>query len=146
MSRGRQAQAIRLLRVDRKSLELLTRRGTAEHRQVVRAQIALMCHAGQTTTAISEAVGVSVQTVSHWRTRLARQGLKGLQEVARSGRPRRIGQAQRLELLSLACEPAEARGRATPTLDELVERAVERGVVTQISRCLLYTSPSPRDG
>ena len=93
-----------------------------------------MCHAGQTTTAISEAVGVSVQTVSHWRTRLARQGLKGLHEAARSGRPRRIGQAQRLELLSLACEPAEARGRATPTLDELVERAVERGVVTQISR------------
>ena len=134
MSRGRQAQAIKLSREDRKSLELLTRRGTAEHRQVVRAQIALMCHAGQTSTAISQAVGVSVQTVSHWRTRLARQGLKGLQEGARSGRPRRIGAAQRLELLSLACEPAEAQGRATPTLDELVDRAVERGVVAQISR------------
>ena len=134
MSRGRQAQAIKLPRKDRKSLELLTRRGTAEHRQVVRAQIALMCHAGESTTAISEAVGVSVQTVSHWRTRLARHGVKGLEEVARSGRPRRIGPAQRLELLSLACEPAEAQGRATPTLDELVDRAVERGVVTQISR------------
>lgn len=93
-----------------------------------------MCHAGQTSTAISLAVGVSVQTVSHWRTRLARQGLKGLQEVARSGRPRRIGTAQRLELLSLACEPAQAQGRATPTLDELVDRALERGVVAQISR------------
>jgi transposase len=134
MGRGRQAQAIKLSREDRKYLELLTRRGTAEHRQVMRAQIALMCHAGATTTAISEAVGVSVQTVSHWRTRLARQGLKGLDEVARPGRPRRIAASQRLELLSLACEPAEAQGRATPTLDELVERAVERGVVTQISR------------
>ena len=134
MSRGRQAQAIKLSREDRKTLELLTRRGTAEQRQVVRAQIALMCHAGASTTAISEAVGVSVQTVSHWRTRLARHGLKGLDEVARPGRPRRIGASQRLELLSLACEPAEAQGRATPTLDELVERAVERGVVTQISR------------
>jgi transposase len=134
MSRGRPAQAIKLSREDRKSLELLTRRGTAEHRQVVRAQIALMCHAGATTTAIAEAVGVSVQTVSHWRTRLARQGLKGLDEVARPGRPRRIGASQRLELLSLACEPAETQGRATATLDELVERAVERGVVTQISR------------
>ena len=134
MSRGRQAQAIKLSREDRKSLELLTRRGTAEQRQVVRARIALMCHAGQSTTAISEAVGISVQTVSHWRTRLARQGLKGLEEVARPGRPRRIGPSQRLELLSLACEPAEAPGRATPTLDELVDRAVQRGVVTQISR------------
>jgi len=134
MSRGRQAQAIKLSREDRKTLELLTRRGTAEQRQVVRAQIALMCHAGASTTAIAEAVGVSVQTVSHWRTRLARHGLKGLDEVARPGRPRRIGASQRLELLSLACEPAEMQGRATPTLDELVERAVERGVVTQISR------------
>src|SRR5882672_2328982 len=134
MSRGRQAQTIKLSREDRKSLELLTRRGTAEHRQVVRAQIALMCHQGASTTAISEALGVSVQTVSHWRTRLARQGLKGLEEVARPGRPRRIGPSQRLELLSLACEPAEVHGRATPTLDELVDRAVERGVVKRISR------------
>jgi transposase len=134
MSRGRQAQTIKLSREDRKSLELLTRRGTAEHRQVVRAQIALMCHQGTSTTAIAEAVGVSVQTVSHWRTRLARQGLKGLEELARPGRPRRIGPSQRLELLSLACEPAEVHGRATPTLDELVDRAVERGVVKHISR------------
>ena len=134
MSRGRQAQTIKLSREDRKSLELLTRRGTAEHRQVVRAQIALMCHQGAPTTAISQAVGVSVQTVSHWRTRLARQGLKGLEELARPGRPRRIGPSQRLELLSLACEPAEVHGRATPTLDELVNRAVERGVVKHISR------------
>ena len=103
MSRGRQAQAIKLSREDRRSLELLTRRGTAEHRQVMRAQIALMCHAGTSTTAISEAVGVSMQTVSHWRTRLARQGLKGLDEMARPSRPRRIGPSQRLELLSLAC-------------------------------------------
>ena len=149
MSRGRQAQAIKRSREDRKFLELLTRRGTAEDRQVVRAQIALMCHAGASTTAISEAVGVSVQTVSHWRTRLARQGFKGLDEVARPGRPRRIGPSQRLESLSLACEPAEAHGHATPTLDELVERAIERGVVTQISRSHLQRigrgyAPAPR--
>ena len=134
MSRGRQAQAIKLSREDRKALELVTRRSSAEHRHVVRAQIALMAHAGETTTAISQATGVSVQTVSHWRTRLARQGVQGLQEVARSGRPRRIGAAQRLELLSLACERAEPQGRATPTLDELVDRAIERGVVSQLSR------------
>ena len=134
MGPGRQAQAIKLSRGDRKSLELLTRRSTAEHREVIRAQIALMAHAGETTTAISQAIGVSVQTVSHWRTRLARHGVRGLQEVARPGRPRRIDAAQRLELLSLACEPAEAQGRSTPTLDELVERAIERGVVTQLSR------------
>jgi transposase len=134
MGRGRQAQAVKLSREERKSLELLTRRGTAEQRQVMRAQIALMAHRGESTTAIAQALGVSVQTVSHWRTRLVRHGVEGLQEVSRPGRPRRIGEAQRLELLALACEPAEPDGRATPTLDELVKRAIERGVTTQISR------------
>jgi transposase len=134
MSRGRQAQTIKLSREERKSLELLTRRGTAEQRQVMRAQIALMAHRGETTTAIALALGVSVQTVSHWRSRLAQRGVEGLQEIPRSGRPRSIGETQRLELLALACEPAELEGRSTPTLDELVDRAVERGVVKQISR------------
>lgn len=134
MSQGRQAQAVKLSRQERKSLESLTRRGTAQHRQVVRARIALMADKGETTTAIAEAVGVSVQTVSHWRSRLAKRGVEGLQEAARPGRPRRIGQTQRLELLALACEPAQAQGRATPTLDEMVERAALRGVVKQISR------------
>ena len=134
MSRGRQAQTIKLSREERKSLELLTRRGTAEQRQVMRAQIALMAHRGETTTAIAQALGVSVQTVSHWRSRLAHRGVEGLQEIPRSGRPRSIGETQRLELVALACEPAELEGRATPTLDELVDRAVERGVVKQISR------------
>jgi transposase len=134
MGRGRQAQAVKLSREERKSLELLTRRGTAEQRQVMRAQIALMAHRGEPTASIAQELGVSVQTVSHWRTRLVRYGVKGLQETPRPGRPIRIGEAQRLELLALACEPAEPDGRATPTLDELVERAIERGVTEQISR------------
>ena len=134
MGRGRRAQVVRLSRSERRSLQLLTRRGTAQQRDVVRAQIALMADRGEATESIAQVLGVSVQTVSHWRTRLARKGAQGLQEMPRPGRPRRIGEAQRLELLALACEPAELQGRSTPTLDELVDRAVERGVVQQISR------------
>lgn len=134
MGRGRRAQVVRLSRSERRSLQLLTRRGTAQQRDVVRAQIALMANRGEATESIAQVLGVSVQTVSHWRTRLARKGVQGLQEMPRPGRPRRIGEAQRLELLALACEPAELQGRSTPTLDELVDRAVERGVVEQISR------------
>ncbi len=63
-----------------------------------------------------------------------RPSAAGLRELQRPGRPRRIADAQRLQLLALACEPDEDLGRATPTLDELCERAVQRGVVPHISR------------
>ncbi len=134
MGRGRQAPVVKLSKKERESLEVLVRRGTAPQRDVVRAKIALMSHEGQTTAMIAASLGRSLPSVSMWRGRVARQGVTGLREVQRPGRPRRIGDAQRLQLLALACEPAEDQGRATPTLDELCERAAQRGVVEYISR------------
>lgn len=134
MSRGRQAQVVKLSRKERKSLETLVHRGTAPHREVVRAKIALMAADGQTNAAIAASLGLSLPCVALWRGRAAEQGVVGLREVQRPGRPRQIGDVQRLQLLALACERAEVGGRATPTLDELCERATERGVVEHISR------------
>lgn len=134
MARRRQAQAVTLSKAERKSLQALTRRSTAQQRQVMRSHIALVAHRGESTASIAQALGVSVQTVSHWRTRLVQHGVQGLQDAPRPGRPRRVSEEPRLELLALACKPAEPGGRATPTLDELVERAIERGVTAQISR------------
>lgn len=134
MSRGRQAQIVKLSKKERESLQALIRCGTAAQRDVVRAKIALMAHDGEMTATIAASLEMSLPTVSMWRGRVARHGLAGLRETQRPGRPRRIGDAQRLQLLALACEPAEEQGRATPTLDELCERAAERGVVQRISR------------
>jgi len=134
MGRGRQAQVVKLSKKDRNALEALLRQSTAPQRDVLRARIALMAAEGQTTAAIATSLGMSLPSVSKWRGRVASQGMAGLREVQRPGRPRRIGGAQRLQLLALACEPGEAQGRATPTLDELCERAVEQGVVEHISR------------
>lgn len=134
MSRGRPAPVVKLSNEERKSLEALIRRSTAPQRDVERAKLALMVHEGQTTSAIASKLGLSRPTVTLWRERLACFGVEGLQEAPRPGRPRRLVDAQRLQLLAMACEPAEDAGRATPTLDELCERAVARGVVEHISR------------
>lgn len=134
MSRGRQAPVVKLSKEERESLEVLLRRSTAPQREVERANVALMAHAGQTTSAIAAGLGLSRPTVALWRERLACFGIEGLQEAPRPGRPRRLVDAQRLQLVALACEPAEDCGRSTPTLDELCERAVARGVVDHISR------------
>lgn len=138
MGRGRPAQRVKLSTADRKSLESLVRRGTEEQRDVFRARIALMANRGESTEAIAERLHTTVQTVSLWRGRVGRSGLAGLVEQPRSGRPRRITPAERLQVISLACEPAEEGGKSTPTLNELVERSVERGVVSRISRSHLH--------
>jgi transposase len=83
---------------------------------------------------IARQPGTSVQTVSAWRKRVAQRGAQGLRECERSGRPPRITQESRLQLIASACEAQEPEGRVTPTLDEIVARAIERRIVGRISR------------
>lgn len=72
--------------------------------------------------------------VFKWRGRLALRGIDGPVDLPRAGCPRRITDAQRLQLIALACEPAQEGCCTTPNLDGLIARAVERGVVDRISR------------
>ncbi|MGF6638764.1 transposase [Paraburkholderia sp. MM6662-R1] len=83
---------------------------------------------------IARELRISVQTVCTWRKRIAQHGAQGLREGERSGRRARITQETRLQLIALACEAHEPEGRVTPTLDEIVARAIGRGIVEQISR------------
>jgi transposase len=134
MSRGRHATPVKLAKKEKQELLSLIGRKTAAQRDVMRARIALWAHEGHSNTVIARELGVSVQTVCLWRKRIAQQGAQGIREGERSGRPSRITHETRLQLIALACEVQEAEGRVTPTLDEIVARAVERGVVEQISR------------
>lgn len=134
MNRGRPATPVKLAKKDRQELLSLIARKTATQRDVMRARIALEAHEGHSSTVIARKLGVSVQTVCLWRKRIAQQGAQGIREGERSGRPARITHEERLQLIALACEAQEPEGRVTPTLDEIVARALERGVVEQISR------------
>jgi transposase len=68
---------VKLARKERQELQSLIRRTTAAQRDVTRARIALMAHEGYTSAEISQELGVSVQTVSKWRQRIARQRAQG---------------------------------------------------------------------
>lgn len=136
MSSGRPAPIVKLSKKELDALKTLIRRSTASQRDVIRAKLALMVHEGHTTSTIAASLGLSRPTATLWRERLSRLGVPGLKEEQRPGRPRQIGQTQRLQLMALACEPGDpdGPGPTLPTLDTLCERAVERGVVDQISR------------
>lgn len=138
MARGRPAHLVALSREEREHLEAIVRQKTSPQRDVLRANIALMAARGESTQAIANALGTSQQTVTKWRRQAAVQGKEGLREAARPGRPRRISDAARLQLVALACEATESEGRATPTLDEIRTKAMEQGIVAGLSRSHLH--------
>jgi len=75
---------------DRHKLESLVRRQTAEQRMVTRAWIVLEAADGHDNARIAEHLGVALNTVIKWRKRFFEEGMKGLTERKRSGRPRRF--------------------------------------------------------
>jgi transposase-like protein len=69
-------------------LEQRARAYTAAYHQVVRAQIVLLAAEGRENTVIAQRLNVGVQLVSKWRKRYFEEGLDGLDDRPRTGRPR----------------------------------------------------------
>src|SRR4051794_24024215 len=79
--------------VDRLTLESWTRSATIPAGHVERARIVLAVADGAGTTAAARRLGVSRPTVIKWRDRFAARGIAGLDDEARSGRPKSIDDA-----------------------------------------------------
>ncbi|MGH8303089.1 MAG: helix-turn-helix domain-containing protein [Steroidobacteraceae bacterium] len=72
----------------RKELEARVRRYTSPYREVVRAKIVLMAAEGLDNEEIAVRLDTNRVIVSKWRKRFFEQGLAGLDEQPRGGRPR----------------------------------------------------------
>ncbi|WP_035772763.1 IS630 family transposase, partial [Arthrobacter sp. Br18] len=72
----------------RAALEVLSKSGTASHREVQRAQVLLLAGDGLANEWIARTVGVAPGTAAAWRARFAEEGLAKLGKV-RSGRGRK---------------------------------------------------------
>ncbi len=90
MGRGRPMKPIVLSPELRQEMESLAGSRTLPHGHVRRARIVLMAADGTNNGAIAEKVGLSPQSVSKWRNRFLQQGLMGLYDERRPGRPRTI--------------------------------------------------------
>lgn len=106
-------------------LEPLARSLTTPHREVIRAQIVLLCARGLSNAEIAQSVGCSERTVGKWRGRFAQApSLDTLEDRPRSGRPAVVPVATRCEVVKLACqrpEGSKARFRDVWTLGSLQE-------------------------
>jgi transposase len=108
---------------------------TTPHAEVVRARIVLLAAEGVANVDIAKRVGVCVDVVSKWRKRFCLEGLAGLKDRPRSGRPRVFGSEVVAGVKALACEPPEARDVPLSRWSslELAAQAVTEGLVGSIS-------------
>ncbi len=99
------ASALLISEQDRDELESWTRSTTVSAGQRERAEIVLAIAGGAGVSGAARQVGVSRPTVIKWRERYAADGLDGLADQARSGRPKIIDDAA---IIAATLEPPPA--------------------------------------
>jgi transposase len=129
------ARPITLTAAERHRLKALAYSHTAGYQQVIRARIVRDAAHGYSNARIACRQDVHVDTVRHWRGRYADEGMPGLADRRRAGRPARFTPMQVAEVKALACQlPAES---AVPlsrwSCPDLATEAVDRGITSAIS-------------
>lgn len=131
---GPKAQVVVLAREDREKLERIERAATSEQRAVVRARIVLQAAEAASNEAIGRNLGITDDTARKWRARYVAEGMEGLRDRARSGRPARLGGVVRCQVISLACRPVpQEYCRTEWTLCSIREALLEAERIETIS-------------
>lgn len=129
------ARQITLTASERRRLKKLARSRTAPYQQVIRVRIVLDAACGYSNATIARRRGVTVDTVRRWRGRYADEGIAGLADRRRSGRPPRFTPVQVAEVKALACGlPAETGVPLSRwSCPELAAEVMARGIAPAIS-------------
>ncbi len=109
---------------EREKLTRLARAQTAPVRLARRAEIVLRSAQRQTVPAIAGHLGLADKTVRLWVERFSAQGLAGLDDAPRSGRPRTYTEDQRGRVIAKArgLPPKPASGDLPPTCHWTLDR------------------------
>lgn len=136
---GRPRLRVELAPVEEAELQHRIRAGTTPQRDALRARIVLACAANADVSEVARGCGVSTKMVYRWRSRFRRDGLDGLKDRPRPGGPITYGPMERLQIISLACEPAaQQNGQNGWTTARLRETAIQRGIVASMSRSTVH--------
>ena len=131
------ARPVRLTASQRQRLTKIARGHTSLYRDRLRAQIVLDADDDYPNAAIARRCRVSVDTVRKWRGRFAAEGMGGLRDRKRAGRPPRFSAVQRAQVKALACELPATSGVPLSrwSAAELANEAVAAGIVEGICAC-----------
>lgn len=104
-------------------------------RDVQRAKIILLCAEGVSIRQIGLRVGLGQHRVGAWRKRFLAEGLDGLKDGKRSGRPRRLGHDERIKIAAVATsEKPDDDPVATWTYPEVTAKLNDDGIEVSVSQ------------
>ena len=112
---------------DRVTLTAWTRSSTVSAGRAERAAIVLACADGSGTSEAARRLGLSRPTVIKWRERYAAHGLAGLDDEARSGRPKTVDDAA---IITATLDPPPERLGVTHWSTRLLARQLGVGDAT----------------
>ena len=105
---ARAAAPVVLLPTEAAELERVARAPSSPQQAVTRARVVLRAAAGATNREIAREVGLSELAVGRWRTKFGHEGLAGLADRPRTGRPRSIDDQRVQQVIAKTLEPPPA--------------------------------------
>src|SRR5436305_5474930 len=109
MVTGRPKAPLVLADEERLQLNAVAKSRSLPHGLVMRARLVLLAAEGMANKAIADKLDLSQQSVSIWRQRFLKQGLRGLHDELRPGRPRSVSDEKVAHLVrrTLATQPKD---------------------------------------
>ncbi len=126
---------VALSRAERRSLQQVIRHQRGEARLYRRARMVLLSSEGESVRSIARQLGTCRARVRHWLGSFEKQGVEGLRDEARSGRPATITPLERHQVIAAACRSPREVGvdRDVWTHAALCDALLSEGLVHSIS-------------
>jgi transposase len=134
MPRGQKLPELSLTEEEVATLEGWTRRPTTAQGVALRARIVLECAKGRLNVEVADRLGVSRVTVGRWRSRFVKDGLDGLVDRPRSGRPRTVDDAQVEAVISRTLETKPRNATHWSTRDLAEDMGLSQSTISRIWR------------
>ena len=119
---------------ERQTLAGWTRRRKTAQALALRARIVLACADGGSNTVVAARLGIDRGTVRTWRSRFMREGVDGLLDEPRPGRPRTVTDAQVEQVVVTTLEETPSHATHWSTRSMAARAGMSQSAVSRIWR------------
>jgi transposase len=128
------APAVRLTEEQRTQLVAWSRRARSANALAVRSRIVLAAAEGLSTSAVARKLDINISTARRWRARFLEQGLEGLVDEPRPGRPRTVVDEQVEQVITRTLETTPTNATHWSTRSLATELGLSQTTVSRIWR------------